>query len=282
MTYEFEGKTEREAVDNAVAELELERDKFDIEVIESQKTGFFGIGKRVRIRVHLPDSPAEAARGDEGSSRDARGGRKNRSGSGESRAGESRAGESRGGEGSGKKRNNRGRGGKSRGHGDRREQKPSQTGSPPENDFEHGIADFLESLTAKMGNPAEVSVLFREQDKVAFKLDAENNATLIGRKGSTLDSIQTLANIVAGRIGGDDIKVIVDSENYRGRREEQLVKLAEKVGAEVKEQRKSRLLEPMNPFERRLIHTTLSNISGISTKSEGEGLYKQVRVYSRD
>ncbi len=268
MTYEFEGKTEREAIDNAVAELELERDKFDIEVLESQKTGFLGIGKRVRIRVHLPDSPTERAGGARSTAGESGGNRRNHE---------------RGNDESRKKRNNRGRGGRSRG-GEKRERKASssQAGSPPENDFEHGIADFLQSLTEKMGNPAEVSVIFREQDKVAFKLDAENNATLIGRKGSTLDSIQTLANIVAGRIGGDDIKVIVDSENYRGRREEQLVKLAEKVGAEVKEQRKSRLLEPMNPFERRLIHTTLSDISGISTKSEGEGLYKQVRVFSKD
>ena len=260
MTYEFEGKTEREAIDNAVAELELERDKFDIEVLETHKTGFFGIGKRVRIRVHLPESPVD-------------------------RSGDKRDGKRAHGDGdTPNKRNKRGRGEKLSDGGEQGERKPVQTsaGSPPENDFEHGIADFLRSVTAKMGNPAEVSVLFREKEKVAFKLDAENNAMLIGRKGSTLDSIQTLANIVAGRIGGDDIKVIVDSENYRGRREEQLVKLAEKVGAEVKEQRKSRLLEPMNPFERRLIHTTLGNVSGISTKSEGEGLYKQVRVYSKD
>ncbi|MFP4644151.1 MAG: RNA-binding cell elongation regulator Jag/EloR [Spirochaetales bacterium] len=271
MTYEFEGKTEREAIDNAVAELELERDKFDIEVLETQKTGFFGIGKRVRIRVHLADSPADrAAASDSGTTN----GRREKGPGNRSRGNANAA----------NKPNKRGRGEKPRRRAEEGERKaaPASAGSPPENDFEHGIADFLRSVTEKMGNPAEVSVQFREKDKVSFRLDAENNAMLIGRKGSTLDSIQTLANIVAGRIGGNDIKVIVDSENYRGRREEQLVKLAEKVGAEVKEQRKSRLLEPMNPFERRLIHTTLSNISGISTKSEGEGLYKQVRVYSKD
>ena len=76
----------------------------------------------------------------------------------------------------------------------------------------------------------------------------------------------------------EEYRVVLDSENYRSRREEALIRLAEKVGDQVKRTRKSRLLEPMNPFERRLIHTALANIEDIETKSEGEGLYKQVRV----
>lgn len=235
MTYEFEGKTEREALDSAVSELGLERDQFDIEVLENQKSGFLGIGKRVRIRVHLNDvnDDRSAAVGPSSTS-------------------------------------------------SRRSMRSSDdvvVNPSAENDFEHGVVEFLETLTAKMGNPATATVLYREQDKVAIRLDSENNARLIGKKGATLDAIQTLANIVGGRIGGEGNKIVVDSENYRNRREEQLVRLAEKVGDEVKQSRKSRLLEPMNPFERRLIHTTLSSISGIGTKSEGDGLYKQVRIY---
>ena len=229
MTYEFEGKTEREAVDTAVGELGLERDQFDIEVLENQKSGFLGIGKRVRIRVHLDDD---------------------RTGASATSAPQ-----------------------RSRSSGE------AVVNPSAESDFEHGVLEFLETLTGKMDNPATATVLYREQDKIAVRLDSENNARLIGKKGATLDAIQTLANIVGGRIGGDGIKIVVDSENYRNRREEQLVRLAEKVGDEVKQSHKSRLLEPMNPFERRLIHTTLSNISGIGTKSEGDGLYKQVRVY---
>ena len=73
----------------------------------------------------------------------------------------------------------------------------------------------------------------------------------------------------------------MDAENYRVRREENLVRMAEKVAEQVRRNGGSRLLEPMNPFERRLIHTTLNGLDGIETKSEGEGLYKQVRVYYR-
>ncbi len=232
MTYEFEGKTEREAIDTAVAELGLERDQFDIEVIENQKSGFLGIGKRVRIRVHLDEQSSVNATPTASPTQ-------------------------------------------------RRSRSPDEevVNLSAESDFEHGILEFLETVTAKMGNPATATVLYREPDKLAVRIDSDNNARLIGKKGATLDAIQTLANIVGGRIGGDGIKIVVDSENYRNRREEQLVRLAEKVGDEVKQSRKSRLLEPMNPFERRLIHTSLSNISGIGTKSEGDGLYKQVRIY---
>lgn len=265
MTYEFEGKTEREAIDTAVAELELDRDKFDIEIIDSGKSGFLGMGKRVRIRVHLPDAGSITSSTSNGEP----GNRESRSGRTHNRERSNR--EQKG----GKKRQNTEK--QPRGN----QGSPAQAGLPPENDFEHGIVDFLESLTEKMGNPATASILYREQDKLAVRLDSQNNAMLIGRKGSTLDSIQTLANIVAGRIGGEDTRIIVDSENYRSRREEHLVRLAEKVGDEVKQNGSSQLLEPMNPFERRLIHTTLSNISGIATKSEGEGLYKQVRVFSQ-
>lgn len=264
MTYEFEGKTEREAIDNAVAELELDRDKFDIEIIDSGKSGFLGMGKRVRIRVHLPDAGSVSSSTASGGNKEDRSGRK-----------QNRKRSQRGGKGGNTRPDNRGSAPEGR-------NAPTQQGFPPENDFEHGIVDFLQSLTEKMGNPATASILYREQNKLAVRLDSQNNAMLIGRKGSTLDSIQTLANIVAGRIGGEDTRIIVDSENYRNRREEHLVRLAEKVGDEVKQNGSSRLLEPMNPFERRLIHTTLSNISGISTKSEGEGLYKQVRVFSRE
>ena len=91
--------------------------------------------------------------------------------------------------------------------------------------------------------------------------------------------MQLLANIYAGRLGSEDIKVILDSENYRIRREESLVRLAYTTADKVRMNRNSVLLEPMNPFERRLIHTTLNEIGDVETKSEGDGLYKQVRVF---
>ena len=115
--------------------------------------------------------------------------------------------------------------------------------------------------------------------ELGLKLSSPNSSVLIGRKGKTLDALQLLANIYAGRLGNEDIKVILDSENYRIRREESLVRLAYTTADKVRMNRGSLLLEPMNPFERRLIHTTLNEIGDVETKSEGEGLYKQVRVF---
>jgi spoIIIJ-associated protein len=213
MVREFEGRTEKEAIDQAIADLGIERDEFDVELVDTQKAGFLGMGKRVKIRVHYDGGPTALHSGE------------------------------------------------------------------PEDDFEHGLVDFVHTLTEKMGFPADVRVAYREDNKIGLRLDSKHSSILIGRKGKNLDAIQLLANVVAGKLEHDDMKVVVDAENYRSRREESLIRLAQKVGDEVKRSHGSKLLEPMNPFERRLIHTTLNDVAGISTRSEGEGLYKQVRVY---
>ena len=98
-------------------------------------------------------------------------------------------------------------------------------------------------------------------------------------KGKNLDALQLLLNVYAGKLGHESTRVILDTENYRIRREESLVRLAYTTADKVRSSKNSILLEPMNPFERRLIHTTLNDIPDIETKSEGDGLYKQVRVF---
>lgn len=215
MVYEFEGKTEKEAIDAAVASLGMNRDEFDVELVETQKTGFLNLQKKVLIRVHT------------------------------------------------------------------RNQMVLNSNPEAENDLEQSIVDFLTELTEKMGYPSKIKIMYREEDKLGIKLDSEHANILIGKKGKNLDAIQVLANVVASRQVDGDFKVVIDTENYRSRREEALVRLAEKVGDQVKRTKKSRLLEPMNPFERRLIHTALADISELETKSEGEGLYKQVRISYR-
>jgi spoIIIJ-associated protein len=151
----------------------------------------------------------------------------------------------------------------------------------PKNEFEQKMIAFVEKLIEYMGYGGKVSVLFREERKLGLKIDSEFSSILIGKKGKNLDAIQLLANIYAGRQGREDMRIILDSENYRIRREESLVRLAYTVADRVRENRGSILLEPMNPFDRRLIHTTLNDIADVETKSEGDGLYKQVRVYYR-
>ena len=148
----------------------------------------------------------------------------------------------------------------------------------PQDEFEQKIIEFIQNVIEKMGYDVKVNVSFREEKKLNIKLESSYSSILIGRKGKNLDALQLLANIYAGRLGHEEIRIILDTENYRIRREETLVRLAYTTADKVRSSKKSILLEPMNPFERRLIHTTLNDIPDVETKSEGEGVYKQVRV----
>jgi spoIIIJ-associated protein len=129
-----------------------------------------------------------------------------------------------------------------------------------------------------MGYEVTADIMFREEKKIGIKLNSPHSSILIGRKGKNLDALQLLVNVYVGKLGREDVRIILDTENYRIRREESLVRLAYNTADRVRTSGGSVLLEPMNPFERRLIHTTLNDIGDVETKSEGEGLYKQVRV----
>jgi spoIIIJ-associated protein len=241
MIYEFEGRTEKEAIDRAAEELGLEKDDFDVEILETQRQGFFKKGF-VKIRIHT-DKPVSPAYSD--------------------------TAETAG-----------GNAGETKGRLAAESHRQAVFGNPDaKNDFEQKLVDFVTGLIEHMGYGGKVSVLFREEHKIGLKIDSDYSSILIGKKGKNLDALQLLANIYAGRQGREDMRVILDTENYRIRREESLVRLAYTVADRVRENRGSILLEPMNPFDRRLIHTTLNDIADVETKSEGEGLYKQVRVF---
>jgi len=241
MIYEFEGKTEREAIELAAAQLGLETDQFDVEILESQTGGLFKKGK-VKIRVHTSDSAAPNAESSRQYEVQAEG----------SPAAEPRV-----------------------------QAVLSDAERLPSDEFEKKMIEWTEGVVGKMGYPAKVTVLFREEKKLGLKIDTDNTSIIIGKKGKNIDALQLLANVYAGRLGREDIKVILDSENYRIRREESLVRIAYESAEQVRRTGRSILLEPMNPFERRIVHTTLNDIVDIETKSEGEGLYKQVRVMFR-
>lgn len=226
MTYEFEGKTEKEAIELAASELNLERDQFDVEILETQKNSLFKKGY-VKIKVHTLEPAKSFAREEKSNV----------------------------------------------------ENYTRIVADPlPQGEFESKLIEFVTNIIEKMGYEVKVSVTYREDKKIGLKLDSNNSSILIGRKGKNLDALQLLANIYAGRLGHEEIRVILDTENYRIRREESLVRLAYTTADKVRYSKNSILLEPMNPFERRLIHTTLNDIPDVETKSEGEGLYKQVRV----
>ncbi len=152
----------------------------------------------------------------------------------------------------------------------------------PENEFEQEMVDFLEGLVEQIGLDAQVRITFRKEGKLGFDIDTDDSGIIIGKRGQTLEAIQLITNIVAGKHRDTKKRIIVDSEQYRVRRERNLVHFAEQAADQVRRNGGSRLLESMNPFERRLVHTALSHMEGIYTNSEGEGLYKRIRICSQD
>lgn len=144
-------------------------------------------------------------------------------------------------------------------------------------EYEEKVVNYVSVLLEKMGYPGEVHVNFRKEGKLGLDIVSEHSSILIGKKGKNLDAIQLIVNVYAGQVN-PGVKVVIDSENYRMRHEEQLVKLAYQSAEQVRRSGRSKLLNPMNPFERRLVHTALNDMEGITTKSEGDGLFKQVRI----
>jgi spoIIIJ-associated protein len=128
---------------------------------------------------------------------------------------------------------------------------------------------------------AAAAILYRENRKLVIGIESADSSLLIGRKGHTLDALQFLVNNYAARLGQDKLRVILDCEDYRLRREESLTRLAYKAADKVRHTRQSLLLEPMNPFDRRIIHTTIGSMEDRGTASEGDGAYNQVRVFFR-
>ena len=160
------------------------------------------------------------------------------------------------------------------------EEREEASGSvEPDGEFENQIIEFANGLIERIGVSARVQIAFRRDNKIGIDIDSADSGILIGKRGQTLEALQTIINVAASRIQENHPRIIVDSQNYRSRRERSLVRLAHQTAEEVRRTRDSRLLEAMNPFERRLIHTTLSKERDVDTSSEGDGLYKRVRVF---
>ena len=231
MTREFEGKTEQDAINQAIEALHIEREDFDVEILDNGRRGLFKKAN-VKIRVHIDsDSDEEEAKvpfvaDDEDYDQE------------------------------------------------------DEEDLEPNEELEESICTFIDGVIEHMGYESKTTVSSRKGRKVNLEISSDSSNIIIGRKGTNLDAIQVLANVYAGKIDTER-KIIVDSEGYRVRHEEQIIKSAYRTAMQVRKTGRSRLLEPMNPYERRLVHTALNDVTGIETKSEGEGLYKQVRVISK-
>ncbi|CDD63812.1 spoIIIJ-associated protein [Firmicutes bacterium CAG:882] len=146
--------------------------------------------------------------------------------------------------------------------------------------MESAIKKFLSDVLGAMGMNAEVKVVIDENEgSVDVELVGENMGVLIGKRGQTLDSLQYLVSLVANKEAEGYFRVKLDTENYRARRKETLESLAKNIAYKVKRTRKPVSLEPMNPYERRIIHSALQNDRYVSTRSEGEEPFRHVVVY---
>lgn len=137
---------------------------------------------------------------------------------------------------------------------------------------------FLMDTLKAMNMEVQITTSFDEEDTLNVELSGDEMGVLIGKRGQTLDSIQYLTSLVVNKGKSSYVRVKVDTEDYRRRRKETLENLANNIAAKVRRTRKPVFLEPMNPYERRIIHSALQNNPYVSTHSEGEEPYRKVVV----
>ena len=281
------GKTEDEAVAAALAQLGMERDDVSVEILERAKKGFFGIGAspaKVRVTYEVVEKPApkpvekkpvQAAPEPERKPEPAR----------PAAAPAASVQEQRNPERVEKKRNDSPRR-------ERRPQrqpektpepavpaaKPAEPGEPCDDEKARQITTFLAGLLEHMGSNAQVKVYLDPEGRYKVNLEGEKLGALIGRRGETLDAIQQLTNYSVNRGGEKRVRVHVDAENYRLKREQSLQHLARKVAAKVVKYKRSVTLEPMNAYERHVIHTALQDVESVTTYSMGTDPNRRVIV----
>lgn len=157
--------------------------------------------------------------------------------------------------------------------------KPAVIKIRKKSDTEDYVYDFLHSVFLAMNLEVEIIITKSEDGKnVDVELKGDEMGVLIGKRGQTLDSLQYLTNLAVGKQVSEYVKVKIDTEDYRKRRRDTLENLARNIAYKVKRTKRSVSLEPMNPFERRVIHSALQNDRYVNTHSEGEEPYRHVVV----
>ena len=206
---EFSGKSERDAINNALAELNLTEDQVRVEVIDKGKRSILGIGEDspTIIRVFYEELANDL------------------------------------------------------------------------NEFQ----EIMTTVFKYMGINAEVTVREETEKRIYIDISTEDSGVLIGKKGNTLEALQFVISLIASKKFGDDNErhIILDVDGYRDRREETLKHMARQAAQQAKRTRRTVSLEPMSPYERRIIHLELQNDQDVETKSDGEPPYRSVRVYSK-
>ena len=311
---EATGKTVNDAISNGLAELGVDRSEVEIQVIEMGSPGLFGMfGKRAKVRLTVKaDDPAldiemPVLSLDGGSARKSR----NEKRKAEKPAPKAEApaakpaepveeaaepaDEAEEADKPARKRRRRRR--KSSGEGretvEAANAEPAEVEEAPAPVIEHEpfvatpedqltdtarqARDFLNGLTERMNVPVTIEVM-ESEEQLRMQMAGENMSLLIGRRGETLDALQYLTSLTVNRTREDYLRISIDTENYRAKREEALRKLAVRMAGRAKKSGKRVALEPMNPYERRILHSALQNDPDVTTHSEGEEPYRRVII----
>ena len=233
------GKTEEEAIRKGLEQLGLERDDVSVEILERARSGFLGIGSSpAKVRVTYELDVAEEPKPEAPKAKPAE------------KKPEPKA-----------------------------EEKKTEPAAPAcDNDDARRIKDFLTGLLEHMDSAAEVKVYEQEKGRYKVLLVGERLGQLIGHRGETLDAIQQLTNYVVNSGRDKRLRIHVDAENYRAKREQSLESLANKVAGKVLKYRRSVTLEPMNAYERHVIHAALQDVKGVTTYSVGTEPNRRVVV----
>lgn len=266
------GKTEEEAIQNALRQLGLDRDDVSVEILERAKSGFLGLGScPAKVRVSYgPEEEEEAPAAPASEPQEVRQEERPKPPKAEKKP--------------------------------RQERRPAETPAVPaekapaepsapvvdlgeevDDEKAQAIRKFLSGLLEQMENTAEIHVYLLEKGRYKVILEGKNLGALIGRRGETLDAIQQLTSYAVNRSGSGRVRVQLDAENYREKREQSLQHLARKVAAKVTKYHRSVTLEPMNAYERHVIHTALQDVPYVTTYSTGTEPNRRVIVaYDRE
>ena len=262
------GSDVEEAVKLALIDLKLSRDEVEVTVLEQPSKGFLGIGaKLARVRVEkkkpaVEEKPVETAEAEAAPKAEPKPERK------------------------AKKQDRKPHNKRSQENKNKAPKAKAKTINIALDDVdinslkaveEHEALDFLKEITEKMGLDLNFSAKVGE-DLVFLEMSGKDSRTVIGKRGQTLDAIQYLTSLVVNKDKEKYVKVVVDAENYRAKRQKTLEQLANRLAAKVTKTRKQVRLEPMNPYERKVIHATLQKNPDITTRSEGEEPYRRVII----
>ena len=291
------GKTEEEAVSRALAQLGLDRDEVSVEILERAKSGFFGIGAspaKVRVTYGLEEEepvPAPAPKPAEKrpEAHKAPKAEAKPAGKAEKPEAEKAPEAPKADKAPRKKKKNKDKPQRKETEGEEELNlplpEPEDLGEPCGADDEKAaqVRAFLEGLLQHMDAAAQVTVYQPEKGRYKVILEGEKLGALIGRRGETLDAIQQLTNYSVNRGSDKRVRIHVDAENYRLKREQSLQHLARKVAAKVIKYKRNVTLEPMNAYERHVIHTALQDVENVTTYSMGTEPNRRVIVaYDRE